>query len=113
MGCPSSAKVVFDLAGDQALIDSISVASAAEGPFHPLAESVDPVLLVRVGPRDLEKRSGWTVFFDRMQDKPSELFEVHLEPSYAKAASHQQRATVTVGGAAAGPFRGEIQRNTD
>jgi hypothetical protein len=69
----------------------------------------DPVVLVRVGKRDLDKRGGWTIFFDRMQRKPSELFRARIERKLAVVTSNARRATLTIGDVSAGPFHGQLR----
>jgi hypothetical protein len=99
----------MDLAADQPLISSISFSKGLSQPFESIAESVDPVILLRVGERDLEKRSGWTIFFDRMQRKPNEVFNARIDKTSAVASSTTNRAVLTIGEVSAGTFRGEIR----
>jgi len=74
-----------------------------------MAKELDPVLFVRVGDRDLDKRGGWMFFCDRMQRKPSTLHAAVIQPVSATARSQARRATVTIGGVTAGPFRGDLR----
>ena len=76
--------MTFDLTNEQPLVHSIATASM-DADFRPIAAELDPVLFVRVGNRDLEKRGGWTIFFDRMQRKPSELHSATINPVRATA----------------------------
>jgi len=104
----SRGRLILNLAGTQPLIHSISTASP-DAAFHPVVEGLDPVLFVRVGDRDLDKRDGWTIFFDRMQRKPSTLHPATISPIRATATSHFRRATLTIGDVSAGPFKGELR----
>ena len=56
----------------------------------------------------MKLRGGWTVFFDRMQQKPHEVFQAELRTRAAQVSSHGHRATVSLGDLAAGPFRGHL-----
>lgn len=115
------ARIVFDISGDHALIRSIERAAAGterdNGPvlqsrsadFQAIATGLDPVLQVRVGDRDLDKRQGWTIFFDRMQRKPSETHFASIQPVSVTAESQHRRATVTIGDITAGPFQGKLR----
>ena len=103
------ARLTFDLAEDQPLIESIAVSGRSEKPFEMIANSLDPVVLVRVGKRDLDKRGGWTIFFDRMQEKPNEVFNARIERTRAVASGRASRAVLTIGDVTAGPFRGELR----
>ena len=102
-------RLTFDLQAQQPLIHSIAISKGAQSSFTPFATGLDPVLLLRVGKRDLDKRAGWTIFFDRMQRKPNELFSAQIGRTRAIASSQARRATLTLGDVSAGPFRGEIR----
>jgi hypothetical protein len=108
MGSDHRARLTFEPAPGRPLIRSAAVAGP-DGAYRTLAEALDPALLVRTGERDLRLRGGWTIFFDRMQRKPSEVHEARLEPSRASASSLGRRASLTIGELAAGRFRGELR----
>ncbi|MDP6717979.1 MAG: hypothetical protein QGF59_04980, partial [Pirellulaceae bacterium] len=103
------ARLIMDLAVDRPLIDSIAISRSQGRPFELIADSLDPVILLRVGKRDLQKRGGWTIFFDRMQEKPNELFDARITKTSAVASSKASRAVLTIGDISAGAFRGEIR----
>ncbi len=107
------AAIRFDLDEERPLIRSIAIAPVTPedrpDTFRPITEGLDPTLWVRVGPRDLELRDGWTVFFDRMQRKPSEQFPLRLDRSRAVVESRGNRLVLTIGKAEAGPFRGALR----
>ena len=103
------ARLTMDLTVDRPLIDSIAISRSPGRPFELIAESLDPVVLLRVGKRDLQKRGGWTIFFDRMQEKPNELFNARIDKTSAVASSKASRAVLTIGDISAGAFRGEIR----
>ena len=100
--------LVFDLNADAPLIQSIGVGTFKE-PVQLLAEGIDPVLFLRVGNRDLEKRNGWTIFFDRMQNKPNQVYRAEISRAQAVAKSHNGRVTLTIGNVKAGPFQGKMR----
>jgi hypothetical protein len=101
-------RMVFDLTDETPLIQSISTA-ALDGDFQLIAGGLEPVLYLRVGDRDLEKRGGWTIFFDRMQSKPHELHVGRLQLERASVSSQERRLTLSIGGVDAGPFEGELR----
>lgn len=101
-------RLTFDLAPSQPLIHEAAISRNGES-FQPVARGLDPVLWMRVGKRDLNKRGGWTIFFDRMQRKPSELFIAEITRNTAMATSTARRATLTIGGVSAGRFRGQLR----
>ena len=108
IGSDRRGRIAFDLAADAPLIRSIEVASADE-PFQIVAKDVDPVILLRVGQRDLALRGGWTVFFDRMQEKPHDEFTAEIKPTSGHVEQHGSRATLTLDGVAAGSFTGSLR----
>lgn len=102
-------RMTIDLLDNAPLIKSIGISGRNRTPFETIVEEADPILLLRVGERDLDRRGGWTIFFDRMQEKPSDVFPARIDRSTATAASSHQRATLTVGTLTAGPFQGELR----
>ncbi len=77
--------------------------------FQPVATDLDPVILLRVGQRDLALRGGWTVFFDRMQEKPHDEFTANIKATAARVERNGSRATLTIDGVTAGPFTGSLR----
>ena len=102
-------RLTFGLADDEPLIESIAVSRGSGAPFRTIADSLDPVVLLRIGKRDLQRRGGWTIFFDRMQEKPSKVFRARIERKSPAVSRKGNRATLTLGGVSAGPFSGKIR----
>lgn len=102
-------RLTFDLTHNRPLIHTASALSKGSGSFRPIAKGLDPMVQVRVGNRDLEKRGSWTIFFDRMQRKPSEVFRARIEQKRASVTSTARRATLTIGDVSAGPFQGQLR----
>ena len=103
------ARLTFDLTNHQPLIHSAALSSQNPGAFRPIAKGLHPMIQVRIGDRDLEKRRGWTIFFDRMQRKPNEVFHAKVERKRAIVTSNARRATLTIGDVSAGPFHGHLR----
>ncbi|REK15494.1 MAG: hypothetical protein DWQ37_09310 [Planctomycetota bacterium] len=106
LGDGGGGRMIFDLAMGRPLIHEIAVTPDADGEPAAMATGLDPVIRLRVGNRDLARRDGWTIFFDRMQRKPHETFEAEWQITEASAVSRHRRATLTLGEVTAGPFRG-------
>ena len=66
-----STELTLNISGQGALVRSIAVAPGKGKPVVVLRD-VDPVTVLSIGQRDLKKRGGWTIFFDRTSRKPSE-----------------------------------------
>ena len=109
IGSAAHCTLTFDLDRQLPLIQSMAIPKSEGQPTELIAEGLDPFVLVRVGDRDLTKREGWTIFFDRMQRKPHRSFVANLDRTSAIATSHAQRATLTIGEVTAGPFRGDLR----
>ena len=92
MATNSRGRLIFDLTDDQPLVQSAAVSTDPGKPFRLLVESLDPVVMLRVGKRDLARRGGWTIFFDRMQRKPHKLFVGALQRKQAIVSSTARRA---------------------
>ena len=102
-------RLTFDLMRDRPLIQEVAISPKDAGSFRTIARELDPVVLLQVGKRDLDKRGGWTIFFDRMQSKPSERFLANSERKHAVVTSHAHRATLTIGDVSAGAFHGQLR----
>ena len=102
-------RLTFDLTRNRPLIHTAAASSKDSASFRPIARGLDPMVQVRIGNRDLEKRGGWTVFFDRMQRKPSEVFRARIEQKRAIVTSNARRVTLTIGDVSAGPFQGQLR----
>ena len=102
-------RLSFDLTRNRPLVHTAAVSSKDSASFRPIAKGLDPMVQVRIGNRDLEKRGGWTVFFDRMQSKPNEVFLAKIEQKRAIVTSNSRRATLTIGDVSAGPFQGQLR----
>ena len=102
-------QLTFDLTRNRPLIHTAAVSPKGSETFQQIGKAFDPMVQVRVGDRDLQKRGSWTIFFDRMQRKPSELFRAKIEQKRAIVTSNARRATLTIGDIAAGPFQGQMR----
>ena len=109
MAADRRGRLVFDLADNQPLVQSAAVSRDPAKPFQVLAKELDPVVMLRVGQRDLAKRDGWNIFFDRMQRKPHTLHVGKLDRKHASVSSTAHRATLRIGDFTAGPFRGYLR----
>ena len=75
---PEGATVLtLDVSSNGALVQSIAVASGDAEPVVVLRDA-NPVTVLTVGERDLKNRGGWTIFFDRVDRRPSESGQLKL-----------------------------------
>ncbi len=101
-------ELALNLSGQGALVRSISVTPAKGKPVIVLRD-VDPVTVLTVGQRDLKKRSGWTVFFDRTSRKPSESGPLALKLKLVEVRSVGRRCVVDLGELAGESFSGKLR----
>jgi hypothetical protein len=100
--------LVLQLRPREPLIEELGIASTAGGPSKPLLQKIDPVTFLTVGSRDLSQQ-GWNVFFDNPPRRPHETFAVTHDTKGVTVRSHGRCSTVSLDGASAGPFRGELR----
>lgn len=101
------ASLVLNLEPEQPLITELGVAVEG-GPSKPILRRVDPVILLTVGERDLD-RAGWTVFFDNPPLRSHRRHRLEFDKQHVRVASHEGRTIITIEKVSAGSFRGTFQ----
>lgn len=74
----------------------------------PALEGLDPNYLFWIGERDLEKRSGWSIFFDRVPTRPYTVEKAYLLPENVTVSTHGGRATIEIDGLSSERFSGSL-----
>jgi len=69
---------------------------------------LDPNYLFWIGERDLEKRSGWSIFFDRVPTRPYSVEKGYLSPNAASVYSEGNRTTIEIDGLESVHFSGSV-----
>ena len=69
---------------------------------------LDPNYLFWIGERDLEKRSGWSIFFDRVPTRPYSVEKGYLSPNAARVYSEVNRTTIEIDGLESVHFSGSV-----
>lgn len=75
---------------------------------EPVLEGLDPNYLFWIGERDLEKRSGWSIFFDRVPTRPYTVEKGYLVPEKVTVSTHKGRATIEIDGLSSERFSGSL-----
>ncbi len=101
-------ELTFDVSGRGALVKSIAVARGGKDPVVVLRD-VNPVTVLTVGERDLKKRGGWTIFFDRTSRKPSESGPLVLKLDSVAVRTVGNRCVVDLGGMGGQSFFGKLR----
>jgi hypothetical protein len=103
-----STKLTLNISGQGALVRSITVKPDEGKPVEVLRD-IDPVTVLTVGQRDLKKRGGWTIFFDRTSRKPSESGRLTLKLKSVVVRSVGRRCIVELGGLEGQSFSGKLR----
>ncbi len=103
-----STELTLNVSGQGALVRSIAVAPGKGKPVVVLRD-VDPVTVLSVGQRDLKKRGGWTIFFDRTSRKPSESGPLTLKLKSAIVRSVGRRCIVELDRLEGQSFSGKLR----
>ena len=101
-------KLALNLSGQGALVRSVAVASGKGKPVEVIRD-INPVTVLTVGQRDLNKRSGWTIFFDRTSRKPSESGLLTLKLKSVIVRSLGKRCMIDLGELKGKSFSGKLR----
>ncbi len=100
-------KIQINLEEGQPLFNKMELIK--EGKVSEIATNLDPVFLLSVGKRDLEKRDGWNIFFDQTAYKPFETHIVELEKKEIKVISEGSRTRILISEVSVGDFNGNLE----
>jgi len=101
-----STELNLNLSGKDALVESIAVGKDDGKPVVVLRDA-DPFSVLTIGQRDLKKRGGWTIFFDRTSRKPSESGKLDFKLDSVTARSKGNRCMVDLAGLEGQSFSGK------
>ena len=101
-----STELNLNLSGKDALVESIAVGKDDGKPVVVLRDA-DPFSVLTIGQRDLKKRGGWTIFFDRTSRKPSESGKLDFKLDSVVARSKGKRCVVDLEGLEGQSFSGK------
>ncbi len=99
-------EVIFSRHPERPLIASLGTMEEALDPADVILRDVDPVTLLTVGERDLDKRAGWVIFFDKVHQRPYQSYRVQVQPERYTVQSDGAKVTVTLDQVRAGSFSG-------
>lgn len=98
----------FRLARGRPLIESFALRAANERQSQIIAHDLEPFTAITIGSRNLSTPAGWTIFFDKVNTRPSQRYGAKLDLKSVSASAQGNRGSVTFGGLSAGPFTGEL-----
>ena len=103
-----STELTLNLLEGRALVHSIAVASGQAKPVVILRDA-HPVTVLTLAERDLEKRKGWTIFFDHVDRKPRQSGPLVLKLKGVAARSMGRRCVIDLDGLEGQGFSGKLR----
>ena len=109
----------WEIAKDKAFIEFQFIPRQGNNPAAPLIkslginqatimENLNPNYLFWVGDRDLQLRSGWEIFFDRVPTRPYSVEKGYLSPENVTISTKEGRATIEISGLSSENFSGSL-----
>ena len=102
-------ELVFSLFNGAPLVKSVGTMERALDPAMVILRDINPVTLLTVGERDLEKRRGWNIFFDKVHAKPSKTSLMRLDLESVRVTSTSGTASVEFAEVNGGDFSGTLR----
>lgn len=94
--------------GKGPLIESLALRATAEASPRIIARDLAPFFALTVGARNLDTPGGWTIFFDKVHQRPYQRYRAELKLESARAQASGTRGKLTFSQLTAGPFSGEL-----
>ena len=101
-------EIKLNISGNGSLVKSINVKSGTNNPIT-ILQNAHPAILLTISERDLNKRNGWTIFFDRVDRKPRETEKLRLKPETVKVKSIGQRCFIDIDKLEGQSFSGRLR----
>ena len=80
----------LNLSPGKPLIRTLGIAPSKDAPASAILRHVDPITILTIGKRDLKRRRGWTIFFDKVHKKPHTTHLAVLDLKAARVVSNRQ-----------------------
>ncbi|HEX4149841.1 MAG TPA: hypothetical protein VHY20_12670, partial [Pirellulales bacterium] len=107
-GGGTQGRATFRLATDQPLIESLSLRAKGDAQPRIIARDLTPFTAITVGTRNLDTPGGWTIFFDKVHQRPYERYAAQLKLASVRASARGSRGSIAFNRLTAGPFAGEL-----
>jgi hypothetical protein len=108
-GPESAARAMFRLDSRAPLIESLELRTGSTDPSKVIARDLAPFAALTVGTRNLETPAGWTIFFDKVHERPYERHTAELSIERVTAAARGARGSLSFGPFKAGSFSGRLE----
>ena len=107
-GGESRGTATFRLSIDKPLVESLSLRATGDASPQIVARDLAPFTSITVGTRNLDTAGGWTIFFDKVDERPYQRYAAKLKLAAARATAEGSRGSIAFGQLTAGPFAGEL-----
>lgn len=99
--------LVLNLEKEAALFSKIGIKE--NGVIKSLAENAEPVFTLNVGKRTLKPENGWTIFFDKVHERPYKSYLLDFEKKNVAIEKVGQRTTIRIDEVSAPDFKGPLE----
>lgn len=86
-----------------------SIAMGKDDQFKTISSNVDPVFLLNSGSRTLKPENGWTIFFDKVSDRPYTSHVLNISKTKAVITKNGNRTYIRIGDVSAPNFEGSLE----
>lgn len=100
-------RMVLNLEKGEPLFASIAIGS--NGNYSSIATEVDPVFMLNIGSRTLKPENGWTIFFDKVPERPYDSHLLDFDKREMKITKHGKRTVISVSDISAPDFEGALE----
>jgi len=102
-----SGQLIFNLEKGKPLFKSIGINTLTE--YQEITTNLDPGFILTVGKRDLTKKSGWDIFFDKVPLKAYQSYRINHIKENASIISKGSRTIIKIPGLSASTFKGFLE----
>ena len=107
IGGNEKGKLLLNLNKGSSLFQSIKLSN--QGNWEEIARDLNPTFILTVGERDLEKRGGWNIFFDRTAYLPYKANLITININNIRLVSEGSRTKIIISDVSAGNFEGTLE----
>ncbi len=86
-----------------------SIAMGRNNHFKAISSNVDPVFILNSGSRTLQEDKGWTIFFDKVPNRPYTSHVLNINKREANITKNGNRTIISIGDISAPNFDGFLE----
>ncbi|KKM75583.1 hypothetical protein LCGC14_1388770, partial [marine sediment metagenome] len=100
-------RLVLDLKKGKPIFRSMAIGK--DGSYTTIASDIEPVFLLNVGNRTLKPENGWTIFFDKVPERPYTSHRLDFEKNEVEITKHGKRTVIAISDISAPEFKGSLE----